>query len=130
MNHFELLMRRRVVQAFIDADPVRIEFSRSGPTEKTAAGGYVQGEGSTLSPQTARIVPNRRRYTDGIVNSEAGDIPHTDYLLVGAHNLDIAVDDEFTWLGEWYRVTGIHTTRRQESTLAAIDFLGKPNRNG
>lgn len=128
MNFFELLMRRRVVQAFIDADPVRISFTRATPPTKTAAGGYVQGTEITIPPQTARIVPNRRRYTDGLVNSEAGDIPNTDYLLVAPHNIDIEVDDEFVWLGEHYKITGIYTPRRQESVLAALEFTGGENR--
>jgi hypothetical protein len=41
--------------------------------------------------------------------------------------MDIQVDDEFVWLGENYKVTGIHEAR-QESVFAAIDLLGHDNR--
>jgi len=128
MNHTELVMRRRNVLAFIQADPVQIVFTRDGEPTKTAAGGLVPGVPSVLPQQQARIVQNKRRYNNGLVNSEAGDIPHTDYLLIGMHTLDVEVGDRFTWLGEHYEVTGIHEPR-QESHLCSIDFFGKPNIN-
>lgn len=128
MNHAELVMRRRNVLEFIKVDPVSIQFSRSGTPQKTAAGGFVKPDATLLAPQQARIILNRRRYTDGIVNSEAGDIPHTDYLLVGMHTLNIEKEDAFIYLGENYKITGIYGARI-ESVLAAIDFLGPVNRD-
>lgn len=125
-------MRRRSVYAFIDADPISLVITRRLPPVKNPlTGGYVPNPDSpsVLDPQTARIVQNVRRYTDGIVNAEAGDIPDTEYRLIGRHDIDLQVDDEFVWLGEYYTVTGIHTART-ESTFAAIDLAGKKNRNG
>lgn len=127
MNQTELIMRRRNVLAFIQADPVSIAITRDGEPVKTAAGGFVQSPGETLAPQQGRIVQNKRRYNNGLVNSEAGDIPHTDYLLIMTYDKDVAVDDRFTWLDEHYVVTGIHA-QRQESILCSIDFFGKANR--
>lgn len=127
MNHAELIMRRRNVLAFIQADPVMIELVRAGTPIKTGAGGFVPSAPTTLSPQQARIVQNKRRYNNGIVNAEAGDIPHTDYLLIMTYNKDVEKDDQFIWLGEHYQVTGIHE-QRQESILCSIDYFGKPNR--
>ena len=129
MNKTEMLMRRRVVLEFIKADPVYIEFSRKAEPTKSAAGGWIQGDPLVLPSQRARIVLNKRRFNNGIVNAEAGDIPHTDYLLIGVHTLDIVEEDEFEWLGIGYHVTGIHHNRT-ESVLASIDLLGKKNRNG
>lgn len=129
MNHTELLMRRRNVRAEILADPVTITVSRAGEPIKTAAGGYVQGELFDIAPQRARIIQNKRRYNPGIVNSEAGDIPHTDYLLLAEYNRDIEVDDRFIWRDEYYEVTGIYGART-ESILATIDLLGRRNRDG
>lgn len=127
MNKIELLMRRRNVLAFIKADPVQIEFSRSAAPTTSAAGGRIKGAPpTTLPPQQARIVQNKRRFNNGIVNSEAGDIPHTDYLLIGKHTLDINEEDTFLWLGTHYHVTGIHLNRT-ESLLASIDMLGPGN---
>lgn len=126
MNHTELVMRRRNVLAFIQADPVQVAFTRDSPPTKSAAGGFLQGTPTTLPLQQARIVQNKRRYNNGLVNSEAGDIPHTDYLLIGMHTLDVQVGDRFTWLGEHYAITGIHEART-ESHLCSIDLFGKPN---
>jgi hypothetical protein len=128
----ELIMRRRSVYAFIDADKMDIVLSRNLPPIKNpGTGGYIKNPDSpsVLEPQGMRIVQNVRRYTDGIVNSEAGDIPDTEYRLIARHDADIEVNDEFVWLGEHYKITGIHTART-ESVFAAIDLKGEENRNG
>lgn len=128
MNHTELVMRRRVVLAFIEADPIELVVTRESAPVRTAAGGFVKGVvDDPLEPQLARIVQNKRRFNNGIINAEAGDIPHTDYLLLGMHTLDVEVDDEFKWQGRNYKVTGIHELRT-ESTLCSIDMLGPDNR--
>ena len=126
MNHVELVMRRRVVQAFINADPVMISLVRAGEVTLTPGGGTVRGNPTILPPQQARIVQAKRRYDNGLINSEAGYIPHTEYLLIGNYRLNIAKDDIFDWRGDTWNVTGIHPTRT-ESFLCSIDFLGPPN---
>lgn len=129
MNHAELIMRRVNVREFIKADAISLVITREpAPVKNTETGGYLLGTDiPPLDAQVARIVPNRRRYTNGIVNAEAGDIPHTDYLLIGNYNLNVEVNDTFPWQGEKYQVTGIHEQRR-ESTLCSIDLHGKVNR--
>ena len=129
MNTTEMIFRRRNVKAFIDADPISLVVTRqSSPVKNLETGGYINSVPSALPSQVARIVQNRRRYTPGIQNVEAGDIPHTDYLLVGGHSLDLQKDDTFTWAGDVYRIVGIHKART-ESVLAAIELLGEPNRS-
>lgn len=127
-NRAELVVRRNLVREFIKADSIDLVLMRVGEGTKTLAGGYIAGELETVSddPQLARIVQNRRRYNNGIVNSEAGDIPHTDYLLLGMHTLDVEVNDEFVSGGVNYKVTGISEIRT-ESTLCSIDMLGADN---
>lgn len=129
MNKIELMMRRKAVAAFIKADPVFISVTREGLPVQSAAGGYTPGTPETISPQQARIVQNRRRFNNGIVNSEAGDIPHTDYLLLAEFNKDFKVEDTFVWQDELYKITGWHKART-ESLLYSIDLLGAPNRDG
>jgi hypothetical protein len=130
MNKTELIMRRRNVLAFIQADPIKLVISRSPePTKNTETGGWVKSAPTDLNPQTARIVLNKRRYTNGLINSEAGDIPHTDYLLIAMYNKNIEVEDTFVWLGDNYHVTGIYGART-ESILASIDMLGPVNHDG
>lgn len=128
-------MRRRNVAAFIAADPFAIELQRTPEPTKTPAGGYASTSSpEAISSQTVRIVHNTRRYKTGLVNSEAGEIPQTDYLLIGLHTLDVKEGDLFQWddlqgrAGN-YKITGIHPFRK-ESTLCAIEFDGPENRNG
>jgi len=128
MNASELRMRRRNVKAFIKADPVEIVISRPQPPTKTPAGGMLPSAPRDMPSQEARIVLNKRRYFNGIIDTEAGDIPHTDYLLVAEHTKDFQVDDQFVWLDEHYRITGRYIAR-QESILCSIDLLGEPNRS-
>jgi len=127
MDAIELLMRRRNVHEFIRADKIEVVFTRKAASVKTDAGGYTPGAPETLEPQTVRIVLNKRRFNRGIVNSEAGDIPHTDYLLIGDHNLDIQVEDRFVYQGDNYHIVNLFDSRT-ESVLASIDLLGKDNR--
>lgn len=127
MNHTELIMRRRNVRAFIEADYIRIVLSRNAPSVKTAAGGVLPGPASTLPPQKVRIVLNKRRFNGGLVNSEAGEIPHTDYLLIAEYNRDIQVEDSFMYMAEHYKVIARYGART-ESLLFSIDLLGKENR--
>lgn len=126
MNLAELVMRRRNVRAFIKADPVNIIVSRSQGKEKTAAGGWVSKPNIDLPSQEARIVLNKRRYNPGVINSEAGQIVETDYLLIAEYTRDFKVDDTFVWLDNHYVIIGIHTNR-QESILASINLMGPDN---
>lgn len=128
MSHAELVMRRRNVRAFIKADSIDITLMRHLPPTPSPAGGLVASAPEPLDPQEARIVLNKRRYTNGLVNSEAGEIPHTDYLLIMEYNKDVEVNDEFEYHSDHYKVTGIYGART-ESFLCSIDFLGAQNRN-
>lgn len=130
MNRTELLMRRRNVDAFEKADPIELVVHRLPDPVKTAAGGFEpQGPAAMLEPQSARIVHNTRRYKNGLVNTEAGDIPDTDYLLIGSHTLNVEANDEFQWRGDWYKITGVHPWRF-ESKLCSLQFSGPENRHG
>ena len=128
MSQAELVMRRRNVRACIKADAVDITIIRRDPSTPTPAGGLIAGDEKSLSPQEARIVLNKRRYNNGLINSEAGEIPHTDYLLIAEWKRDIQVNDEFFCRGDYYKVTGIYGNRI-ESYLCSIDLLGPENRN-
>lgn len=128
MNQAELVMRRRNVLAFIQADPVNVVITREAAAVKdNTTGGYDKGTISTLTAQQFRIVQNKRRYNSGVINAEAGELPHTDYLMLGTYDNNLRVDDEFTSYGVNYKVKGIQENRT-ESILAAIDMVGATNR--
>jgi hypothetical protein len=130
-SRVELIARRRLVQAFIDADFAMVTFSRAGAITKTAAGGKVRGPDTVIDEQKVAIVPAKRRYDPGVINSEAGSIMGTEYLLLGNYRLDVQENDEFLWLGLTYRIETIHPTRRAggepESILCAIVLKGVEN---
>lgn len=129
MHKAELVMRRRNVLEFIKADPIKVAFTRAGELAKTNSGGKVRQPSAVLPAQRVRIVLNKRRYTNGLVNSEAGEIPHTDYLLIGMHTLNVEVNDRFQFNGDNYQITGIYGART-ESHLCSIDFFGPRNDRG
>ena len=88
MRKTELVMRRKNVKAFIEADPIRnLVVTRATEATRTAAGGYLAGVKQTLPPQDKvfRIVQNVRRYDPGNINSEAGDVTDSRYNIVGIY---------------------------------------------
>lgn len=130
MNPVELVMRRRNVAAFINADPVDVVLTRRSAPIRTPAGGLVSAPDPVpLAPQRVRIVQNIRRFNPGLANTEAGTIGDYDFLVIGLHTLDIAENDTFQLDGKWWIVTGIHPTRI-ESILAMIRFRGEGNPDG
>lgn len=128
MSFSELIMRRKNVSEFIRADSKMVTIERLGKPIRTAGGGTKPGELITLLPQQVRIVQNVRRFTAGIVNAEAGDVPNGLYVLIGRHTLDIKADDYFWVDGEKLLVLGISELRRKEYTLGTLDYYGKVNR--
>jgi len=124
MNRSELVMRRRNVRAFIDADPSDVLLHRITRVA-TDAGSWTETDPLPLSSlQRVRIMDAKRRYTDPHVNTEAGAIPLSPYIMIGSSTMDIQVDDSFTWLGDHFKVTSIHPDR-EERTVASIDYFGK-----
>lgn len=121
-------MRRRNVRAFIKADAAEFIIHRHEAPTKSLAGGMVAGAILDLPPQEGRLVLNKRRFNAGLVNSEAGEIPHTDYLLIMEYNKDVAQDDEFEYNGNYFTVTGIFGNR-VESFLCSVEFRGPKNRD-
>ena len=69
MNPVELLMRRRNVLAFIEADSIEVVFTRETKT-KTPAGGFVTSWAPLSVCQIARIIPSKRRYAYTGVNTK------------------------------------------------------------
>lgn len=123
MNRSELIMRRRNVKAFIDADPTDAIFSRVTRVA-TAAGSWTESDPIPLpDSQRVRIMDAKRRYTTPFVNTEAGDIPLSPYILIGRHDMDIQPHDTLVWRGTTYKVASVHPDR-EERTVAGIDNLG------
>lgn len=106
MGNVELLAMRRQVLAFIEAQPIQLRLQRPTWTD-SAAGGRIEGDPVQLAWQRFRLVPFKRRLTRQTVDTQDGDIPLTEYVLVGRHNADVQTDDYFEYSGRTYRVVGV-----------------------
>ena len=127
MEWAELIMRRKNIAEFILADSLKIEITRQSKPTRTAAGGTKPGKVEVLPEQRVRIVQNVRRYTAGLVNAEAGDIPQSLYVVLGRHTADIKPDDVFEAGGEKYLVLGTNKIRKEEYTLGTLENQGPAN---
>lgn len=126
MNQGELIVRRRIVRAFISAEAISIQLIRRGTRTRTGAGGWTTLPSLPRPPQMVRIVAAKRRFDNGLVNTEFGELPKTEYLLLGSYSLDIEVDDLFNWQGNQYKISGI-LPNREERTLCSMTYNGPPN---
>ena len=126
LSRVELVVRRRLVRAFIEANSVSIQFTRRQERVRTEAGGWTTTLSDPRQSQVATIIPSKRRFDNGLVNAEAGQLPRSEYLLMGLYNLDVEVDDTFTWDGAQYKITGI-LPNREERTLCSMNYEGPPN---
>lgn len=125
MNRAELVVRRRLVKAFIDADPVDIVLTRTSKVA-TRGAGFKQGTPRDLDPLRGRIVPTKRRWTDPFVVIQPGDVIRYPFLFFCRFDADIEKNDEFEWNGEYFVIVSIDP-KREERIQAGIDYLGKEN---
>lgn len=106
MNRVELIVRRRLLKAFIDAQPVDITLVRRVRVE-TPAGGWTLEEPAEVPPQRFRLVPFKRRLTHQTEDNQDGSFPRLPYVLVGNWNADVQREDEFDMNGHRYRVVDL-----------------------
>lgn len=121
-------MRRRQTKAFVDANPIEIVITRHGARTKTPAGGWVKSAPTTLAPQTVTLVLAKRRFNSGVINSEAGDVQDSDWLLIAPNGADIQADDEFVAYGDHYTVRSVNHLRNDEF-FASVENNGAVNRD-
>lgn len=102
----ELLMMRRSLNAFVEADAVTITLSRPQKIDM-GNGGWREGDPIVMPPQQFRLVPFKRRLTEQESNTQDGDIPSLPYVLVGEIGVDVRRDDEFDFRGRQCKVVGV-----------------------
>lgn len=105
-NAAELKLRRQLLAAYIQADPVTISFRRY-PQVDDGAGAWVKGPVQNIKPQVMRLVPYKRRLSSLTDHTADGDIPNVQYSLVATTDVDVQRWDEFTLNGAEYKVMGI-----------------------
>ena len=105
-NPTETRMHRRLLAAFLDADPVAIELQRPNLVH-TAGGGLVKGESVTLPAQQFRLVPFKKRLTQQTRDTPDGNIINLPYVLLGEHDADVQPGDYFEYENQMYDVISI-----------------------
>lgn len=97
---------RQNLKEFIKADPISIVFTR--PTlSKTSSGGYLKTASVTITRQTFRLVPFKRRLSNTQSTTQMGNVGIIDYVLVGTWSANVRRDDEFDYNGDHYRVVSV-----------------------
>lgn len=120
-------MQQRQLEAFVDAEEIQVELWRKDRVE-LASGGYGWGEPYQLPPQQARLVPFKRRYTQIVVNTQYGDVPELQYILVfPTPNADVKREDWFFYKGARYEVESIDEVSRLVRTAAEVIYKGTEN---
>lgn len=126
VNRTETRMQRRLLKAFLDAEPADIELQR--PTfVKTPAGGLkATVPAKTLSKQRFRLVPFKKRMTKITRDTPDGNIINLEYVLIGHHDADVKPGDYFEWNNQMYDVVSLEP--RDDYRIAAnISYRGKNN---
>lgn len=118
----ETFTDRQQVQEFIAAEPAVIALNRK-PRVSTAAGGYTEGDETTLDPQQFRLVPFKRRLTHGAASGSGGEgrVASLPYVLVGAHDADVQIGDYFSYNGLDYEVLSIEPNRRVRTAAELVE---------
>lgn len=115
----ELAVQRRNTRAFIAADAVEVELSRTTRTDD-GAGGFEQGSVTLLGPQTFRLLPQE----DGATarTTAEGETATPEYILMGDSDVDVERWDTFTLAGRRYQV--VYIDNRQYEIKAEVIYLG------
>ena len=124
MDKFEQKMQHRQIEAFVDAEEISVELWRKDRMELTS-GGYGWGDPYQLPAQRARLVPYKRRYTEIVVNTQYGDVPELQYLLIfPTPDANIKREDWFFHEGARYEVESIDEVSKLVRTAAEVIYKG------
>lgn len=118
----ERIMGRRQIDRMLDDEAVPIVFRRRTKVD-TPGGGWKWGTETALPAQMVCLIPFKRRMTDFLINTEAGEVANLPYVLVGPHDLDIQEGDLFTYQGDEFEVKTIDF-KREIRTAAQVDYHG------
>lgn len=116
----ELIMKRRSVAAFIEAEQVLILFTRVVKTETSNGSWVEQSSPLAVGPQLFRVVPFKRRLSHQEADTQDGAIPTTAYVLIGKPGVDVKRDDEFKFKGRDCKVVGIEAMTSDEDTTDRV----------
>lgn len=127
MDRIELLMQRRQMQAYIEADSSSFKLFRKTRV-RTPAGGWKWSDPVALDPQPGRLIPFKRRMVDFVVSTTAGQTEKLPYVLVGYHDLDVQQGDTFSYNDAEFVVKEVDPNR-DIRTAAMVDYIGGDSAN-
>ena len=106
LDRMGLRVLRLNMDAYIKSDPIMLQIERR-VREQTANNGWRMGAPQEKDPQQFRILPFKRRLSEFMVNTQDGEIPRADFILIGRWNVDIERWDSFMYNGDKYMVVSI-----------------------
>lgn len=98
----EMAYMRENTLAFIEADPISVQLTRTART-RSAEGGWQNGASAPIAAQTFRLIPQ----TDAAVSVQTPDgvVLTPGYVLLGAYDSDMERWDKFDLNGIHYIIT-------------------------
>jgi len=126
-----LTIQRKQTESFIMVNPEQISLKRptNGLVTDSAGGRILDSNLEILDPQPCRIVPVQVRsgVSQVATNSLGVLTPTKDPTLVGRWNLDVQINDFFTWQNQDFQISFIYTDRRW-MTQCQLDLMGETYR--
>lgn len=116
-------MARRQIREMIMTDSFQVTLRRRQKIA-TASGGWAWGEYEALQPQTARLIPFKRRVTEFLQNTELGEVSDLPYVLLGFHDMDAQRDDRFTYRGDEFILVTKDIGEPEVKCLFQVDYFG------
>ncbi len=129
VSRAERVMSRRNVKAMVKGDRSQVVFTRVDLIPD-GEGGFFESEPYDLKPQEVSIIPFKKRLVDGIQVTEFGQVPGQAKTLLAEFDIDIKVNDTFTWRGQNYRVAELEPILADIHTVARLDLLGEEEIHG
>lgn len=128
---FVTLMRKQT-ESFLMVDPQQLSFKRpsAGYVADNMGGRTLDANLEILPPQPCRIVPVQVRSGISQVTANPQGIltPTKDPTLVGRWNMDVKLNDFFTWNNQDFQITFIYSDRRF-MTQCQLDLMGETYRS-
>lgn len=117
----ERVMSRRIIRQLIRLDSSEVAFTRVEMLDD-GEGGVKKGAKRTLDPQKVTIVPFKRRFVDGVLVTDFGQVEGQSRMLLGEVGLDIEKGDTFTWRGGKYTVVEFEDILNDIHTIARVEY--------
>lgn len=117
MDSVELRVLRKQTTQYIKDNPTSVTLTRGGTKTPDGAGGYTVAQGTTLDPQTVRLMPVGAGMMGGSVTSVNvdGEVVAPSYVMIAEHDADVKAGDTFQYNDALCEVNYVREDRRYET---------------